>query len=605
MVEERPPQGAIRGTSTLSQTSSVASTRVNSPTIERPVPVLDVPPPETSTTVNGDRTEEGTMVSIKEDKEQSPLPKPELDVEHVAVKNDPRLWSRGRKSAVLSIIAFTAMGGTITANVFFPALADLQKDLHASDGLLSATVSLFILGQGVFPMIWSGISEIKGRKMCYIGALVLYCTATAVCSRANSIGLFLGMRILQSIGSSAVLALGAGTLADIYDVHERGTKLGVFYGVPLLGPSLGPIIGGSLTAKYTWRSTFYFLLAFGGVCLVCMIWLPETFRKERSLAWRLAMKRARQHAREEREKARSKLPGGGDEGADGIQERQQVKTAFSAPSPSQLERGTPVPPAQPQFTTINRVLTGLSLRSGEDNVKIHFRDVNPLAAVGIILRQKHNTMALLYSGFLFASQYSVTFSASRSFAAAPYSYGSLVVGLILLSFGVGNFIGSVGGGRWSDIVFARLKEKNGGVGEPEMRIKSTVLGLIAMPPFLIAYAWVVQKETPVYVPTIMLFFVGLATIWIYSSTLAYLVDANPGRASSAVACNSLFRGVLAAAASQAAEPITDRIGNGWYYTAFAFVLLIGEGGLLLTSYRGKQWREDFKKKEEDTTADGR
>lgn len=82
------------------------------------------------------------------------------------------------------------MGGTISANIFFPALsgncapftlvvkeitklsfADLQKDLHASNGLLGATVSLFILGQGIFPMFWSGISEIKGRKACYVSAL--------------------------------------------------------------------------------------------------------------------------------------------------------------------------------------------------------------------------------------------------------------------------------------------------------------------------------------------------------------------------------------------------------------------------------------------------
>jgi len=67
---------------------------------------------------------------------------------------------------------------------------------------------------------------------------------------------FLGMRVLQSLGSSAVLALGAGTLADMYDTHERGTKLGVYYACPLLGPALGPIIGGAVTAVSDWRATF-------------------------------------------------------------------------------------------------------------------------------------------------------------------------------------------------------------------------------------------------------------------------------------------------------------------------------------------------------------
>ena len=55
-------------------------------------------------------------------------------------------------------------------------------------------------------------------------------------------------------------------------------------------------------------------------------------------------------------------------------------------------------------------------------------------------------------------------------------------------------------------------------------------------------------------------------MWIFSATLAYLVDSNPGRASSAVAMNSLFRGIMAASASQAAGPAVSAMGTGWFYT---------------------------------------
>lgn len=84
----------------------------------------------------------------------------------------------------------------------------------------------------------------------------------------------------------------------------------------------------------------------------------------------------------------------------------------------------------------------------------------------------------------------------------------------------------------------------------------------------------------------------------YSSTLAFIVDANPGRSSSAVACNSLFRGVLAAIAAQVATPAINGIGNGWYYTIFACILIGGELGLWLISIRGKRWREYYRDKEE-------
>ena len=69
-------------------------------------------------------------------------------------------------------------------------------------------------------------------------------------------------RLLQSCGSSAALALGAGSIADIYGPDQnRGSKLGVFYAVPLLGPSLAPLIGGAITEASDWRATFWFLLA--------------------------------------------------------------------------------------------------------------------------------------------------------------------------------------------------------------------------------------------------------------------------------------------------------------------------------------------------------
>lgn len=113
----------------------------------------------------------------------------------------------------------------------------------------------------------------------------------------------------------------------------------------------------------------------------------------------------------------------------------------------------------------------------------------PLAAAVDVVKQPANLLVLVYSGFLFASQYCISYTASRTFAGAPWNYTPIEVGLILLSFGLGNVVrfafvslrtnrpltpsplqvGSVGGGRYSDYVLARLRAKNGGQGEPEVR----------------------------------------------------------------------------------------------------------------------------------------
>lgn len=104
-----------------------------------------------------------------------------------------------------------------------------------------------------------------------------------------------------------------------------------------------------------------------------MVWLPETFRKERSLAWRKAMRASKAHDLAILQKARKDLPDATPA------EGRKSKTAFTAPTPSQLERigpGLGQPQASAGFSAMSRIVSGLSLRSGEDNVKIHFRDVN-------------------------------------------------------------------------------------------------------------------------------------------------------------------------------------------------------------------------------------
>lgn len=194
-------------------------------------------------------------------------PKPIIDIEHVPVDNDPRQWPSKKKTGVLVMIAFAALSPTLGASIYNPAFDELRQELNATDTELSLSVSLFILFQGGFPIcelnsspeprgensaltlclfhgthrasVWSSIAEVIGRKLIYLVSIALFITGTIVASRANSMTLLIIMRLLQGFGSSAVLAIGAGSLADMYEVHERGSKMGVYYAVPLIGPALG------------------------------------------------------------------------------------------------------------------------------------------------------------------------------------------------------------------------------------------------------------------------------------------------------------------------------------------------------------------------------
>lgn len=69
--------------------------------------------------------------------------------------------------------------------------------------------------------------------------------------------------------------------------------VGIYYLFPVLGPSFGTLLGGALSlTKPEWRTTFWFMFAYAALVCVWSCFFQDTFRKERSLAWRAAYKRA-------------------------------------------------------------------------------------------------------------------------------------------------------------------------------------------------------------------------------------------------------------------------------------------------------------------------
>lgn len=114
--------------------------------------------------------------------------------------------------------------------------------------------------------------------------------------------------------------------------------------------------------------------------------------------------------------------------------------------------------------------------------------------------------------------------------------------------------------------------------------------MFVLPPSLIAYAWMAEKHVNVAGLCVALFFVGLSSIWIYSSTLAYIVDANVGRSSTAVATNSFCRGLAGFVAAEVAVPLQNALGDGGLYTLWAGIMVLASLMVLLTIRKGGEWR---------------
>ncbi|KAG2744791.1 MFS general substrate transporter [Suillus brevipes Sb2] len=499
-----------------------------------------------------------------------------IDIEHVPVNDDPRQWSRTRKTITLCIVSLATMVSALSSNIQNPSNFLIQEDLNATSSQISWTLAAFQLIQGNFPLLWSATSEIIGRKPVYLMASAIFVVGSAALALSKSIEVMIGMRALQAAGSCAVISISAATLADIYEPHERGTMMGIFYAAPLLGPALGPILGGSLSQAFRWRATFYFLLICGGVIFLSfLILFKDTYRRERSLTYRSALQR--HHASRDLVQSSSKST---------ITGYESSKDLISAKdTEKQLQ--------SPNVSGDRSVVTS---SPGLDDVRLSIKDINPFPPCFRILSRKNNVLILIANGLVFGFTYCLSYTCARTLANA-YDYNALSVGLVLLCLGLGSTAGSVFSGRWSDRVLAKMTEANGGKWYAEMRLESSTLGMLWLPPAVVGYAWVCEKHVNVAVICVLLVLIGFSSIWMYASTLAYLVDANPGRSCTAVATNSSFRGSLAFVSVMTAVPLQNALGDGGLYTVWAGVLVVTELLVILVLRKGESWRKEGEERE--------
>jgi MFS family permease len=122
------------------------------------------------------------------------------DIEHAPVHDDPRAWSHARKTLTLAIVSSASMIAGLATTIQNPANAQIEQDLHASSSDISWSLSVFILVQGLFPLVWSAISEVKGRKVVYLSSMSLFIVGSAIVATSRTIGLIIGMRALQAVG---------------------------------------------------------------------------------------------------------------------------------------------------------------------------------------------------------------------------------------------------------------------------------------------------------------------------------------------------------------------------------------------------------------------
>ncbi len=145
--------------------------------------------------------------------------------------------------------------------MFAPGVEQLTEDFKVTNSTVaSLTVSIYVLGLALGPLILAPMSELYGRLPVYLLSSTVFIAFVLGSAFSTNIGMFLAFRLLSGCAGACPMALCGGTMADVIVKEHRGKWMGLFVMGPLMGPVMGPIAGGFIVQSIGWRWVFRVIL---------------------------------------------------------------------------------------------------------------------------------------------------------------------------------------------------------------------------------------------------------------------------------------------------------------------------------------------------------
>ena len=178
-------------------------------------------------------------------------------------------------ACIILAVIMQALDTTI-ANV---ALPYIQGSVSASADQINWVLTSYIVAAAIMTPPSGFLANRFGRKRVLLIAVAGFVCASVLCGVAQSLFQIVAFRLLQGLFGAALVPLAQSILLDIYTPSERGSAMAVFGVSVMVGPVLGPVIGGWLTEHFSWRWVFYINVPLGALAFMGI----STFVKETKL----------------------------------------------------------------------------------------------------------------------------------------------------------------------------------------------------------------------------------------------------------------------------------------------------------------------------------
>ncbi|KAH7357456.1 major facilitator superfamily domain-containing protein [Pyrenochaeta sp. MPI-SDFR-AT-0127] len=474
-------------------------------------------------------------------------------------------FSKRQKWLIIFLSTFAASFSPLSSFIFFPAITSLSEALDVSISKINLTITSYMIIAAIAPAILGDLADTIGRRPVYLVMLGVYlCANVGLAVQRNWAALFV-LRMVQSFGSAATIAVGYGIVADIATPAERGEFVSSMVLGPNIATAVGPILGGALAESPGWRWIFWLLSILSGMCLLAIaLLLPETARS---------------------------VVGNGQVVVSGI--RQTLLSSISSRKSSSVGH----PPGDEKHGP--KQAHEFSGRKG-------FHIPNPTTSLKLLLAPDCFLIILIFG--VFYMNLSCLQATMSPLFVRIYRISEIKAGLVYLPSGIGSIVGAYGAGyilRYDYSITARKHNitinVHGGDDMAtfpieEARLRSVRYTIIAASVCTIGYGWALQYRTHMVVPLLLQFIIGFSTAVVFNTSGTLLTDVHPKSPSTASAANSIVRCLLAGGGTALVQTFIDSIGVQWTFTLFG---CLGLGCLVISWLErrfGKLWRDGMREK---------
>jgi DHA2 family multidrug resistance protein len=185
-----------------------------------------------------------------------------------------------RRFITASVMAATLMN-TLDTTIANVALPHVQGSVSASADEITWVLTSYIVSAAIFMPLTGWLAGRFGRKQLMLWSIVGFTIASALCGASNTLVEIVGARILQGVFGAALVPMSQAVLLDINPPDKHAGAMSIWSMGAVLGPIIGPTLGGWLTDDFNWRWVFFINLPFGMLAFAGLtLFLGESRAKE-------------------------------------------------------------------------------------------------------------------------------------------------------------------------------------------------------------------------------------------------------------------------------------------------------------------------------------